>query len=268
MTERARNNSCTQIWKIQHLRVSHFADLRAVIRSPFKLIGAAGGQVCLNSSPAVVCREVSPALPHSVDYHSDFTVKVSLPFTGGMILRHFSGNQTLFTSEQSRVNPLEYLGDRLTAFSQQNPDFATRVKKRLLFSTLVIKLFHRFLAPAYADLGLKSERDVYDMLGTDSATQSTKYNLVITDKKIIFARIAAGIKFVDWVLSKHLFAAGYDPYVLFAGEVWMDAKGVIHINGNSGTYRPGEEAVLAAGRFMQAVFPHLPVVVDLRSYGA
>ena len=122
MTERARNNSCTQIGKIQQLRVSHFADLRAVIRSPFKLIGAAGGQVCLNSSPAVVCREVSPALPHSVDYHSDFTVKVSLPFTGGMILRHFSGNQTLFTSEQSRVNPLEYLGDRLTAFSQKNPD--------------------------------------------------------------------------------------------------------------------------------------------------
>jgi hypothetical protein len=268
VTERARKNSCTQVGKNQLLRVSRIAGVGAVIRAPFKLIGAAGGLVCFNSSPAVVCREVSPALPEGVDYHNDFTVKVSLPSTGGMLLLQFSGNRTLFTSEQSRVNPLEYLSDRLTAFSQQNPDFATRLKKRLLFSKLFIKLFHRFLAPAYADLGLKSERDVYDMLGTDSATQSTKYNLVITDKKIIFARIATGIKFVDWLLSKHLFAAGYDACVLFAGEVWKDANGVIHINGNSGTYRPIEEKVLAAGRFMQAVFPHLSVVVDLWSYSA
>ena len=138
----------------------------------------------------------------------------------------------------------------------------------MLFSKFVIKLIHKVLAPAYANLGLKSERDVYDMLRTDSAKKSNKYNLVITVKKIIVARTTVGVKIIDWVLSKHVLASGYDPDVLFAGEVWKDTDGVIHINGNSGTYQPSDEEVLAVGRYMQAAFPHLRVVVDLMPHGA
>lgn len=240
---------------------------RAAVTAPFKLIGVVGGLVGFKSTPAVISREVAPALPASVDYEHDFRVKLSVPSSAGTILRQFWGAHALFTGEQTRVNPLDYLKARLQPFPQKNPNFVTRVKKRVLFSKFVIKLIHKVLAPAYADLGLKSERDVYDMLRTDSAKKSNKYNLVITVKKIIVARTTVGVKIIDWVLSKHVLASGYDPDVLFAGEVWKDCDGVIHINGNSGTYQPTDEEVLAAGRYMQAAFPHLRVVVDLMPHG-
>jgi hypothetical protein len=241
---------------------------RAVITAPFKLIGAVGGLVGFKSAPEVISREVAPALPADVDYHSDFTVKLSQASATGTILRQFWDSHALFTSEQSRVNPFDYFSERLQPFPQKNPNFATRLKKRLLFSKFVIKLIHKVLAPSYADLGLKSERDIYDMLRTDSANNSNKYNLVITAKKIIVARTTVAIKIIDWLLSKHVLASGYDPDVLFAGEVWKDTDGVIHMNDNSGTYQPGEKELSAAALYMQAVFTHLKVVGDMSARGA
>lgn len=238
--------------------------VKAVVSSPFKLVGLVGSAVGLGSSkPAVISREVAPALPADAEYHNDIRVKLSVASSAGTILRQFWGAHALFTGEQTRVNPLDYLSERLKPFPQVKPNLATRLKKRVLFSKYVIKLIHTVLAPDYADLGLKSERDVYDMLRTDSAKKSNKYNLVVTTKKIIIARTTVGVKLVDWILSKHVLASGYDPEVLFAGEIWKDASGVIHINGNSGTYQPTDEQVLAIGRYMQAAFPHLQVVVEL-----
>lgn len=241
---------------------------RAVVTSPFKLVAAVGGLVGIKAAAPVISREVAPALPATAEYHRDFTVKLSVPSSTGAVLRQFWGAHALFTGEQKRVNPLDYLSERLQPFPQKNPGLVTRLKKRVLFSKFVIKLIHKILAPSYADLGLKSERDVYDMLRTDSVKKSNKYNLVITVKKIIVARTTVGVKLIDWILSKHVLASGYDPDVLFAGEVWKDTDGVIHINGNSGTYQPSDEDVLAVGRYMQAAFPHLRVVVDLMKHGA
>jgi hypothetical protein len=246
----------------------HWNAARAVVAAPFRLVGAVGRRLGFKAAPVVISREVAPALPASVDYRRDMTVRLSLTSSAGTILRQFWGAHALFTGEQTRVNPLDYLTERLQPFPQKNPNFVTRLKKRVLFSRFVIKLIHKVLAPAYADLGIKSERDVYDMLRTDSAAKSNKYNLVITNRKIIVARTTVGVKIVDWVLSKHVLASGYDPDVLFAGELWKDVNGVIHINGNSGTYRPSDDDVLAVGRYMQAVFPHLHVVVNLMQHAA
>ncbi|CAN5321488.1 hypothetical protein BH11CYA1_BH11CYA1_15210 [soil metagenome] len=241
---------------------------RAVVRSPFNLVSAVGNALGLKSAAAVILREVAPALPASAEYHRDFTVKLSVASSTGTILRQFWGAHALFTGEQTRVNPLDYLRERLKPFPQKNPNFVTRLKKRVLFSKFVIKLIHKVLAPNYADLGLKSERDIYDMLRTDSAKKTNKYNLVITVKKIIVARTTVGVKIIDWVLSKHVLASGYDPDVLFAGEVWKDSDGVIHINANSGTYQPSDQELEAVGLYMKAVFPHLRVVVDRMEHGA
>jgi len=239
-------------------------NVRAVVLAPFKLLGLAGTAVGLGSSkPEVFSREVAPALPADAEYHGDIRVKLSVASSTGTILRQFWGAHALFTGEQTRVNPLDYLAKRLKPFPQKNPNLVTRLKKRVLFSKWVIKVIHTILAPNYAELGSKSERDVYDMLRTDSAKKSNKYNLVITTKKIIIARTTVGVKLIDWILSKHVLASGYDPDVLFAGEVWKDVDGKIPLNGNSGTYQPTDEQVLAAGRYMQAVFPHLNVVPEL-----
>ncbi len=255
-----------RILEAKSKKSKHWSAAHAVIAAPFRLIGAVGRRLGFKATPVVISREVAPALPASVDYLRDLTVRLSLTSSAGTILRQFWGAHALFTGEQTRVNPLDYLSERLQPFPQKNPNFVTRMKKEVLFSRFVIKLIHKVLAPAYADLGVKSERDVYDMLRTDSAAKSNKYNLVITNKKIIVARTTVGVKIVDWVLSKHVLASGYDPDVLFAGELWKDSDGIIHINGNSGTYRPSDNDVLAVGRYMQAVFPHLHVVADLMQH--
>lgn len=241
--------------------------VKAVVLAPFNLLGLAGSAVGLGGKDEpVIVREVAPALPAAVEYHNDIRVKLSVASSTGTVLRQFWGAHALFTGEQTRVDPLDYLSERLKPFPQKTPNLVTRLKKRVLFSKWVIKLIHTVLAHDYADLGLKSERDVYDMLRTDSAKKSNKYNLVITTKKIIIARTTVGIKVIDWILSKHVLASGYDPDVLFAGEIWKDIEGKIPMNGNSGTYQPNDEQVLAAGRYMQAVFPHLTVVPKLMQH--
>lgn len=241
--------------------------VRAVVSAPAKVVGGAlgltGGLLGLNGKEPVISREVAPALPAGADYCKDFDVKLSIASSTGTVLRQFWGAHALFTGEQKRVEALDYFSKRLSPFPQARPNLVTRLKKRVLFSRAVIKLIHKFLAPSYASIGLKSERDVYDMLRTDSKKVSNKYNLVITTSKIILARITVRLNLIDWILSKHVLASGYDPNVVFAGEVWKDVDGAIHINGNSGTYQPGDEDVIAAGEFMRALFPHLTIVVHL-----
>jgi hypothetical protein len=237
--------------------------VRAVVSAPSKMLGAAFGLTGLTSAPPVISREVAPALPADANYHADFDVKLSIASSTGALLRQFWGAHALFTGEQKRVEALDYLKQRLKPFPQARPNLVTKLKKRVLFSRPVIRLIHAFLAPSYASIGLKSERDVYDMLRTDSKKVANKYNLVITTEKIILARTTVRLNVVDWILSKHVLASGYDPNVVFAGEVWKDVDGVIHINGNSGTYQPSDEDVVAAGAFMRALFPHLTIVVHL-----
>jgi hypothetical protein len=130
------------------------------------------------------------------------------------------------------------------------------------------------MANRYVELGEVNERDIYDMLRTDSPKKRNVYNLVVTNKRIIVVRTSVRMRVIDWVLSKHLLASGYlgtedndgDEFVVFAGEVRKMIDGRIVLNGDSGTYQPTEEEVLAAGAFMCAVFPHLPVEVEINKH--
>jgi hypothetical protein len=136
------------------------------------------------------------------------------------------------------------------------------VKKAVLFSPLVVKGIRRLLACDYISIGNRLECDVYDMLRTHSQRARNIYNLVLTDEHIIIARISIRARIIDWILSKHVLMSGYHPAVRFAGEIWKDEHGVIHINRNSGTYQPTLEQLQSAAAFLRAVFPHLTVVID------
>lgn len=247
--------------------------------------------------PAPLVREIAPALPGDVAYEDGFRVKASMPSKVGLLLRQFVGPHTLTEVRQERVAATDFLSRHLQPFPQPNPGFVTRLKKRFLFSRPMIALLRFLMASKYAELGDATERDLYDMLRTDSAKKRNIYNFVVTNKRIVVVRTSVRMRLIDWVLSKHLVASGYldnprsaagegDEFVLCAGEVRKatvkvaelkgkvallenaedDVVGAIIINGNSGTYQPSDEEVVKAGEFLQKVLPHVPVVVEVGTH--
>lgn len=131
----------------------------------------------------------------------------------------------------------------------------------MLFSPLVVKGIRRLLACDYISIGNRLECDVYDMLRTHSQRARNIYNLVLTDEHIIIARISIRARIIDWILSKHVLMSGYHPAVRFAGEIWKDEHGVIHINRNSGTYNRRLEQLQSAAASTGRL-PHLTVVIE------
>lgn len=200
---------------------------------------------------------IAPPLSKDVLYLNDIEVFVSKTSLTGGLFRQLWGAHTLFVAKQTRVKPSDYLPEVLTAFPQAKPNFATKVKKSLLFSPPVIWSLRKGLAPKYESIGLRSEVDIYDMMRTHSDDTSNVYNLVVTDEEIIIARISVGGKVVSWVFSKHVLLSGYSDKVRFAGEIYKGADGVFYISRNSGTYRPTEEELDGVIGYMSAVYPHL-----------
>jgi hypothetical protein len=220
------------------------------------------GRLLSRKPKARVTAPVAPALPDRDDYVQDLHVKVSKTSFLGGLLRQAWGPHALFEAAQGRVKVEDYLTETLKAFPQEKPSLATRLKKAILFSRPVIWAIRRVLAKDHLEVGVRSERQVYGMLRTHSEKAGNKYNLVITRAGIILSRINVGAKLIDWILSKHVLMSGYNPFVVFAGEIWKDEQGVIHVSRNSGTYRPTEAMLDAVVEFLRAVFPHLTIVKD------
>jgi hypothetical protein len=72
-----------------------------------------------------------------------------------------------------------------------------------------------------------------------------KYNFAILDDRLAITKTGPS-KLENW-LSKHLMLRGKDGSVHYAGELWKDENGVLHINNASGTFKPnGAEISVAA----------------------
>ncbi|MCC6977155.1 MAG: hypothetical protein IT343_02450 [Candidatus Melainabacteria bacterium] len=235
---------------------------------PARLVGGGGKKKGSRKSAP----PVAPALPENVEYTRNILMSVSSASHVGAVMRLFWGAHNLFEGTQNRVNIADYLKTPLKEFPQPNPNLATRLKKALLFSRPVIWGMRKILVPRYVMLpGLRSENDVYKALRTHSQAEPNKYNLVIVSQDpatgldtstFILSRISGGAKLMDWILSKHVLMSGYAKWVVFAGEIWKDENGVIHVNRNSGTYQPSAEQLDAVVEFFRALFPHLTVVKD------
>src|SRR5439155_18333263 len=118
------------------------------------------------------------------------------------------GPHALFEAWQSRVDVKDFLTGTLKVFPQPKPSLSTRLKKRILFARPVIALIRRVLAADYVEIGMRSERNVYGMLRTNSQQAPNKYNLVITASGVILSRVNVGVKLIDWILSKHVLMSG------------------------------------------------------------
>ncbi|HEY9777421.1 MAG TPA: hypothetical protein V6C81_26905 [Planktothrix sp.] len=208
---------------------------------------------------------VAPALPGQ-QFVNDIHVRVSMSSWLGSLLRGIWGSHALHEAWSDRVDAANFFQQPLQPFPQKNPSLATRIKKRVIFARPVIWAIRQVLAPRFVDYGVRSERNIYDMIRTHSESVFAKYNIVLMRSRISIARINVRVKWinklVDWVLSKHVLMSGYDREVFFAGEMWKDAEGTIHINRNSGTYQPSEEELDEAVACLQALLPHVKIVKD------
>lgn len=227
----------------------------------------------LKKTPALPSSKVAPPLPEGVDYARDVHVRMSVALSFGMLLRLIWGQHPLYEGEQNRVQPEGYFTRTIDPFPKVK-SISTWVKKWILFSRPVIWMIHRFLAPNYAELGPQSEAEIFNMLRTHSDEESNIYNIVVmrtprnlkNGVRFVLSRISSGARLVAWLLSKHVLASNYDPEVLFAGEMYKDVNGVIHLTGNSGTYQPTVEELYAARDFLAAIFRHVTFVVDPPNY--
>lgn len=223
----------------------------------------------IKRKPVSTSDKVASPLPEGLEYRKDIHVRLSLASRLGTILRLVWGAHPLFEGEQNRIQPEGFFTRTLEPFPKVN-SVVTWVKKNILFSRPVLWVIHRFLAPNYAELGPQSEAEIFEMLRTHSDEESNVYNIVImrtsrnleNGVRFVLSRIKSGARTVAWVLSKHVLSSNYDPGVLFAGEIYKDVDGLIHLTGNSGTYQPTLEELHSARDFLAAVFPHVTFVVD------
>ncbi|CAF0837666.1 unnamed protein product [Didymodactylos carnosus] len=117
------------------------------------------------------------------------------------------------------------------------------------------------MASGWDNHGYFSAAALSSMMSVDPKKEN-KYNVVITGDCLIGMHNSVGIKFVDWLLSKHVLMSGYDDDVRFAGEIWMEHRNeglVLHVSNNSGTYLPTDEQLTATGQYVAAALPGLRV---------
>ncbi len=186
-----------------------------------------------------------------------FDIKTGKVGTFGTYLRSIWGEHPIFEVDlrNQNVRVDDYLTTNLKAFPHQNPSWATRLKKELIFSPTVTDFLRSEMASDYNCHRGICEKSLLGML------KDMKYNFVITPDEIIIARLNNGQR-VSWALSKHALLANYNDNVRFAGEFWKDGD-TIYINNNSGTYMPTEEMLAAAVSFLQALAPNLTLIGEL-----
>lgn len=190
-----------------------------------------------------------------------YDVEVSEPSKFGTLLRLLWGPHSLFQTKISAGLVDSLLPEVLQSFPQEKPSIVTQIKKNFIFSRPVVSLIRSQLAASTKMFEGFSEKDLFDSLRTDSAEIPNRYNIVVTGDSITIMKVGIKIKFVDWVLSKHVLISGYGTDVRFAGEIWKDEQGRLHINGNSGTYMPHPEQVQKAAELLGILFPHIEIVV-------
>ncbi len=191
-----------------------------------------------------------------------FDVEVSEPSRFGTLLGLLWGPHSLFEIPLNKADVDALLPDKLKSFPQTNPTLVTRIKKNFLFSKPVVSLIRSQIAPDYSRFKGVNEKNLFDMLRTDSVEHPNRYNFVLTGDRLIIMKISIKMKYVDWILSKHVLMADYSKDVRFAGEFWKGEDGKLHFSPNSGTYQPKNELLPQMAEILKRAFPNLPTVME------
>lgn len=223
-------------------------------------------------APTVTARALGPASTEAGDVHRGGELRAGRPNRLGSALCVFWGDHPIFEAIPDR-SVVDLDSDRFAVMNTPlvpypgKPDLATRAKKSVLFSPTAVRWIRRLLAREMVSVGRHTGHSMAAMLRVGTPQRPFMYNAVLTSNALRIARLEnqtrKDVKKANWVLSKHVLVAGYDPDVRFAGEFWVqdgpDGR-EIHVNNNSGTYQPGPERTEAAARFISEGFG-IPVVV-------
>eukprot|EP01124_Arcella_intermedia_P021289 TRINITY_DN2949_c0_g1_i1.p1 TRINITY_DN2949_c0_g1~~TRINITY_DN2949_c0_g1_i1.p1 ORF type:complete len:805 (+),score=231.12 TRINITY_DN2949_c0_g1_i1:290-2416(+) len=191
-----------------------------------------------------------------------YAVEVSETSSLGAFFRKIWGTHVI-AKIQVGANPKfspfleENLPQCLKEFDRPSLDFFTKVKKNLLFSQSVVDLIRSHLTQNFDRYDNFTQQNLVNLLVPEVDGNEMKYNFVVTSRELIIISNSVRIGFVDWILSKHVLISGYSHDVRFAGEVWMDEEHSLHINANSGTYRPTEEQLDRVVELASLLFPDL-----------
>lgn len=191
-----------------------------------------------------------------------YDLAVSEPSSFGSFLRLLWGPYSLFQVKVSKDLVNSLLPEPLNAYPDSKPSFVTRLKKDWLFNPTVIRMIRSQMFSHLRDFSGLSQTEIFGMLRTDSPELPNKYNFVITGDDIIVSKIDISGGATDWILSKHVLMAGWSKDVRFAGEVWKTADGVIHINNNSGTYKPDAKEMVKVMELFQKIFPGVKIQIS------
>lgn len=198
-----------------------------------------------------------------------FQILTSVPSYIGKKIRKLWDSHIVFKiplNQNQDVNPVnieDYFQEGLPAFNIKNPSYATLLKKHFLFSRPVLGFLNWNMAYEYEKQKPMSIDQFVDTLSVDSKDKPFKYNYVLTETHLVITRLSVYYGLVDWLLSKHRLMAVDAQKVLVSGELWKDEQGIVHINNNSGTYRPQKVHIASAVAFAHKFFDGLDLVGEV-----
>ncbi len=245
----------------------------AVKTTPIRHLRRRYGEDIPEDEPTAPVRDIT-RYPLDGFSSDDLELTASQPSRFGKRVREIGGEHTLYRVRQRRVNVNDYLPTPLDPFPQKDPDFVTRLKKGVLFTREKVAKFVSHLAKEQPEFERRSDKDIFEMMETDSESSPNKYNLVVEGSDLLVMRTTGKDQFkglkrwiakkLDWILSKHVLMANYSENVRFAGEVWKargaDGKVRIYVSNNSGTYKPTLAQLQKAVEYLQKIFPGVEIV--------
>ena len=201
-------------------------------------------------SPEVSPTSASPGTEHQISF--------SVPSRLGTLMRYVWGAHPIINIHfAASLNVGDYLPQTLKAFDIANPSLLTRVKRDVIFCTPVQSFLRHGLAKISTAPQSFVDSDAPGMINTNEM-----HNVVLTRTGLKFMSNKVSLSAVDWLLSKHVLVAGKNADVRFAGEMWKTPDNVIHINRNSGTYRPSAAQLEQAVQLAQGLFPSLRIQAE------
>jgi len=184
---------------------------------------------------------------------------VTSPSNIGTWGRYIWGPHSFFEVKMDQELINTKLPETLKEYSAKKSGFFTYIKKNVLFSKPVIKFIRKHLISVKEVYKESTEKDLFNMLRTNTENKPHKYNIVITSESIHVIKIDIKYKFIDWILSKHVLLSGYSNDVRFAGEFWKEPTGEIFFNNNSGTYAPNVELTEQVKYILEELFPNIKI---------
>ena len=197
--------------------------------------------------------------PENIECKEDLTLLISNPSRFGLLLRLIWGPHAFFQVKQKDNKIDDYLPEKLKEYDKKSPTLFTSIKKNILFSKPVIKFIRRHLIKSQEVVENNSEKELFNMIRTNTENNPHKYNIVVTGSLITVMKLEIKYGWVDWVLSKHVLSSGYSDDVRFAGEFWKGSDCVIYFNNNSGTYAPKADLLSNMEQFLKQLFPNTEI---------